>query len=70
METNNGYPGFVHAPGELSCFKVEGKVVSIYMHDGDVIKHEPEDTESFCLWLLGNGIKDIEDGSIYNGFLL
>lgn len=70
METNKGYPGFDHAPGELCYFKVEGKLVSIYWNDGNVVKHEPEDLESFCLWLLANGIKDIEDGSIYNGFLL
>lgn len=70
METNNRYRGFNYAAHELVSFKAEGNTVVISKKDGDIITHEPEDIDAFCLWLLQNNIRDILSESIYNGFLL
>ena len=70
METNNRYSGFDYAAHELVSFKVEGNTVLISKKDGEVISHEPEDINGFCVWLLQNNVRDVLSESIYNGFLL
>lgn len=70
MEKNKAYPGFAFAPKKLTWFRVEGTAFIISKVDGDITNYEPGDAEGFCLWLLENGVKDIDGDSIYNGFLL
>ncbi|MCB0699121.1 MAG: hypothetical protein KDC11_04700 [Chitinophagaceae bacterium] len=54
-----GTISFEHQPESLSAFGITCGIFVISLKNGNLVHHDPEDTESFYNWLLENGIREV-----------
>lgn len=53
------YEGFPHRADELSAYIYGAGVFVLSLRSGEVIHHEPEDTDAFRNWLQYHRIRDV-----------